>query len=142
MRIELVLAGRNFEVQYERGVVQDVRSGKADLGIVGVRVWDTMGVTAFGALLAPLLVNSFEAERRVVESELLPERMLKGVEGAGVVGIALLPGALRRPFGFAHAFLRPEDYRGATVGIRPGALARQTFHALGAVAKGHAARAT
>src|SRR5262249_60913512 len=41
------------EIDYERGIVADVRAGKADLGIVGSRVWDTLGVTSFQALVAP-----------------------------------------------------------------------------------------
>jgi TRAP-type C4-dicarboxylate transport system substrate-binding protein len=136
MRIEFLRAQRSLEVQFERGLVQDVRAGKADLGIVGVRVWDTMGVNSFRALLAPLLVDSYELQRRVIESD-DGERMLSGVERAGVVGIALLAGPLRRPLGLAHALLGPEDYRGETVAIRPGAVAQKTFRALGAGAKGY-----
>jgi TRAP-type transport system periplasmic protein len=52
MRIKLVPARRSLEVMFEKGVVDDVRTGKAQLGIVGVRVWDTIGVTSFRALLA------------------------------------------------------------------------------------------
>jgi TRAP-type transport system periplasmic protein len=136
MRIEFVRPQRGLEVQFERGLVQDVRVGKADLGIVGVRVWDTMGVNSFRALLAPLLIDSYELQRRVIESD-QSERMLDGVERAGVVGIALLAGPLRRPLGLAHALLGPEDYRGKTVAIRPGAVAQKTFRALGAGAKGY-----
>ena len=35
MRIEFVPAGRSTEVEFETGVVEDVRGGKAQLGIVG-----------------------------------------------------------------------------------------------------------
>src|SRR5262245_49432979 len=136
MRIDLVRANRSLEVQYERGLVDDVRTGKANLGIVGVRVWDTIGVDSFRALLAPLLVDSYELERRVIESD-EGKRMLDGVERAGVVGIALLAGPLRRPLGLSRPLLGPEDYRGETVAIRPGGVARETFGALGARAKGY-----
>ena len=136
MRIAFVPAQRSLEVQFERGLVNDVRSGKADLGIVGVRVWDTIGVSSFRALLAPLLVDSYELQRKVIESD-EGGRMLDGVEEAGVVGIALLAGPLRRPLGLAHALLGPDDYRGETVAIRPGGVAQKTFRALGAGAKGY-----
>jgi TRAP-type transport system periplasmic protein len=136
MRVELVRAYRSLEVQFEHGIVRDVRAGKADLGIVGVRVWDTIGVNSFQALLAPLLVDSYELERQVIESD-EGRRMLDGVEGAGVVGIALHPGPLRRPLGLAHPLLGPEDYRGQTVAIRPGGVAQATLRALEGRAKGY-----
>ena len=136
MRIEFLQAGRGLEVDFEKGVVEDVRNGRAQLGIVGVRVWDTMGVTSFQALLTPFLVDSYELERRVLESPLAVQ-MLDGVEEAGVVAVALLPGPLRRPFGLSRAFVGVEDYRGATIGIRPGGVAQVTFRTLGAAAKAY-----
>jgi TRAP-type C4-dicarboxylate transport system substrate-binding protein len=134
MRIEFMPAGRSVEVEFEKGVVEDIRSGKAQLGIGDARVWDTIGVKSFQALLAPFLVDSLELERRVLESP-LAARMLEGVEQAGVVGIALLPGPVRSPFGLSHPLLGPDDYRGATIGVRPGGLMRTALRALGAGAK-------
>ena len=134
MRIQFVHAGRGTEVEWEKGVVEDIRGGKAQLGIVDARVWDTIGVTSFQALLAPFLVDSLELERQVLESP-LATRMLEGVEQADVVGIALLPGPLRSPFGISHPLIGPDDYRGATIGIRPGGLMRTALRALGAEAK-------
>jgi TRAP-type C4-dicarboxylate transport system substrate-binding protein len=129
-------AGRGLEVEYEKGVVQDVRAGTAQLGIVGVRVWDTIGVESFRGLLAPFLVDSFELEREVLTSP-IAGRMLAGVEKAGVVGIALHAGPLRRPFGFTGPLASRRDYRGARIGIIPGAVAQATFRALGASGRGY-----
>jgi TRAP-type C4-dicarboxylate transport system substrate-binding protein len=137
MRIELVKAGRSTEIDFERGVVEDVRRGKAQLGIVGARVWDTLGVKSFRALLAPFLVDSLELQMRVLSSS-LRDRMLDGVEQAGVVGIAVLPGPLRRPYGLSRAFVGPNDSRDATIGIRPAGVARATFRALGGRARANA----
>jgi len=134
MRIELVPAGRSTEILWEQGVIEDIRGGKAQLGIVDARVWDTIGVETFQAMLAPFLVDSLELERRVLESP-LGTRMLEGVERAGVVGIALLPGPLRQPLGISHPLIGPTDYRGATIGIRPAGLMRTALRALGAEAK-------
>jgi TRAP-type C4-dicarboxylate transport system substrate-binding protein len=136
MRVELVPAERDTEVEYERGVVEDVLAGKAQLGIVGVRVWDTMGVRSFQALLAPFLIDSLKLEEEVLTSSLAPE-LLKGVAQAGVVGIALHPGPLRQPLGVSRALVGPGDYAGATVGIVPGDVARASFRALGGRAKGY-----
>jgi TRAP-type C4-dicarboxylate transport system substrate-binding protein len=134
MRIQFVYAGRGTEAEFEKGVVEDVRDGKAQLGIGDARVWDTIGVTSFQPMLAPLLVDSLELERRVLESPLAP-RMLEGVEQAGVVGIALLPGPLRHPFGISHPLIGPTDYRGTTIGMRPAGLMRTALQVLGAEGK-------
>jgi TRAP-type C4-dicarboxylate transport system substrate-binding protein len=136
VRIDIVPAGRGTEAEFEKGVVQDVRDGKAQLGIGDARVWDTLGVRSFQPLVAPFLVDSLELERRVLESP-LATRMLEGVEQAGVVGIALLPGPLRRPFGLSRPLVRPDDYAGATIGTRPAGLARTALRALGAKTKGY-----
>ena len=136
LRIDLVPAGRSAQLEYERGVIEDVRDGKAKLGIVGARVWDTMGVRSFRALLAPFLVDSYELERGVLENP-LAEQMLSGVERGGLVGVALLPGPLRRPLGITRALVGPSDYRGATIGVRPAALAGEALRALGSKPSGY-----
>ncbi len=136
IRIELRYAGRGVEVDYEKGVVEDVKTGKAQLGIVGVRVWDTIGVKSFRGLLAPFLVDSFQLEQRVLMSP-LAGRMLAGVEQAGVVGIALHPGPLRRPLGLTRRLVDRDDYRRALIAIRLGGVAQSTFRALGGSAKGY-----
>jgi TRAP-type C4-dicarboxylate transport system substrate-binding protein len=118
-------------VDYEREVVEDVRSGKADVGVVAVRVWDTLGVNDFQALLAPFLVRSLEHERRILESLALARALAAG-ERNGVVGVAVLPGPLRRPFGYLRPLVGPDDYAGARIGVRPGRVEAATFHALGA----------
>jgi len=134
VRIRFVYAGRGTEADFEKGVVDDVRAGKAQLGIGDARVWDTIGVTSFQALLAPFLVDSLALERRVLESP-VATRMLEGLEQAGLVGIALLPGPLRSPFGITHLLLGPDDFEGATIGTRPSDLARRVLKALGASQK-------
>ncbi len=118
-------------VDWERRTVADVRAGRVDLAVVGARVWDTFGVTSFQALLAPFLVTDLELERRALESSYAVP-LLSAVEQGGVVGIALLPGPLRRPFGHSQPLVRPEDYTGRTVGVAPGEVEEATFRALGA----------
>jgi TRAP-type C4-dicarboxylate transport system substrate-binding protein len=135
MLIEIRVQGGGV-IDSERRTVEAVRAGRAELGAVGARVWDRMGVTSLRALVAPFLVENLALQQRALESP-LAARMLAGVERAGVSGVALLPGPLRRPFGRTHAFVDPRDYVGAAVGIRPGGVARATFRALGATAKGY-----
>jgi C4-dicarboxylate-binding protein DctP len=119
------------QVDYEREIVDDVRSGNADLGVVAVRVWDTLGVNDFQPLVAPFLVTSLEHERKVLESPTVTG-VLASVERSGVVGVALLPGPLRRPFGYLRSLVGPDDYAGARIGVRPGRVEEATFRSLGA----------
>jgi TRAP-type C4-dicarboxylate transport system substrate-binding protein len=127
--------GLRRDIDYEREIVADVRAGRVPLGIVGVRVWDLLGVDSFRALLAPFLVDSLALERRAVEG---PEaaHALASVGRSGVAATALLPGRLRRPLGRSRPLVAVRDYRGATIGIRPGGVAQATFRALGATARG------
>jgi TRAP-type C4-dicarboxylate transport system substrate-binding protein len=131
VRIDVTESWRRGQLDREARTIEDVRAGRFDLALVGARAWDTLGVTSFQALLAPFLVDSYALQRRVLQSG-LAQRMLTGVEPLGLVGVALLPGPLRRPLGVSRALGQPVDYEGATVGVGPGWVARTTFRALGA----------
>jgi TRAP-type C4-dicarboxylate transport system substrate-binding protein len=124
------------ELDYERGLVDDVRTGKVALGIVGVRVWDTLGVNSFQALVAPFLIDSLEQQGRALRSPLAAQA-LASLRRDGVVGIALLPGRLRRPFGITRLLVGPADYRRSTIAIRLGRVAEATFDAVGASTKAY-----
>jgi TRAP-type C4-dicarboxylate transport system substrate-binding protein len=95
----------------EQQTVRDVGAGKADLGSVGTRVFDTLGVNSFQALTAPMLIDSYPLERAVLSSE-VPEQMLAGLQEAGVVGLGVLANGLRRPIAVNGPFLGPADWRG------------------------------
>jgi TRAP-type C4-dicarboxylate transport system substrate-binding protein len=131
LRIEFEPEWRAGDPNAERGTIEDVEAGKADMAWVGARVFDTLDVTSFQALLAPLLVDSYELEGRVFESG-IPASMLDGVEKVGVVGIGVLPGPIRRLLGIGHPFLAPSDFGGQVIGGAENELSVRTFEALGA----------
>ena len=122
---------RAQESSPEASTIADVRRGRIDFALVSARALDTVGIEGFSPMLAPLAIDSLEAQRRVLESE-LPRRALATVSRAGVVGVAVLPGPLRHPLGLTRPLLRPEDYAGALVGVRPSRLSKRTFEQLGA----------
>ena len=130
MRIDVREGWREGENAYERGTVEDIAAGKADLGDVGVRTFDTMGITSFQALVAPLLIDSIELQRAVAASG-IPAPLLEELGELGVVGIGVVPGTLRRPAG-KKALLGPDDYRGRRIGAREGTVAEMALRALGA----------
>ena len=131
IRIRVRDRWREDRVDFEGRTVADVRAGTVQLGVVGARVWDTLGVRSFQAILAPFLVDSLDLETRVLAGP-IGARMLSGVTRSGVVGIATLPGPLARPFGYARPLVRRADYAGARLGLRPGMVEEATFRSLGA----------
>ena len=137
LRIEFENGWRQGRADYEPRTIDDVQDGKIDMATVGARAFDLAGATSFQPLVAPLAVDSYALERRVLGSP-LAARMLEGVDSIDVVGVALLPGDLRKPLGISRALVGAADYRGATIGTRASALGGRTFRALGARPKFYA----
>jgi TRAP-type C4-dicarboxylate transport system substrate-binding protein len=123
---------RHGQRDYEAQTIRDVAAGRLDMAAVGARAFDRVGVTSFQPLLAPLLVDSYALEREVFEAG-IPQRMLAGVAKAGVVGIAVLPGPMRKLLGVSRPLRAPADLAGQTIGMQDSALAAMTLKALGAV---------
>jgi TRAP-type C4-dicarboxylate transport system substrate-binding protein len=119
------------QVSFERGVIADVRAGRVDLGAVASRAWDAEGVTSFRALGAPLLIDSYALQERVLRSPLASE-MVAGLRLTGLVGLGVLPGALRRPLGARRPLLAPSDYSGLEIGLQQSRVASAALRALGA----------
>ena len=116
----------------EAALIRDVAAGKADLGWVGSRAWDDVGVTSFDALHAPLAVESYELQSEVLEAGIADE-LLEGVEPLGLVGLGVLPGPLRKVLGVERPFLRPADFDGMRVGLNRSQVGSASLRALGAV---------
>ena len=131
LRIEVTNRWREREADYDKGTIADVQAGKVQLAKVAARAYDTVGVTSFQALLAPLLIDNPTLERRVLESDLAGE-LLAGTGKLDLVGLAVLPTDLRKPLGLSRPLVGVEDYRGARIGVREGGVAKATFTALGA----------
>jgi TRAP-type C4-dicarboxylate transport system substrate-binding protein len=131
---------RYGQVAYETGVINDVRARKADLGVAGSRAFDSVGVSTLDALVAPMLIDSYALQQRVVQSPLIGP-MLNGLAPLGLVGLGVLPGSLRRPLGVARPLLRPSDYAGLRIGVQQSRVASSTMRALGAIPVWFAVRA-
>jgi TRAP-type C4-dicarboxylate transport system substrate-binding protein len=124
---------RQGEPNYEVDLIKDVADGKADLGVAGARAFDSIGIRDFQPLVAPFLIDSYDLQRRVLESD-TATTMLPGLRQAGLEGLGYLVGPLRRPIGFTRSLASPSDFDGAMIGIRTSRVAEMTFAALGATA--------
>jgi TRAP-type C4-dicarboxylate transport system substrate-binding protein len=131
IRVRIANSWRAGETDYEQATLEDVRSGKVPLAIVDARAYDEVGVTSFQPLVAPLLIDSRELERRVLRSD-IGRQALAGTKKLGLVGLALLPTESRRLVGLARVLRAPDDFRGARIYTREGKIASATFQALGA----------
>src|SRR5215472_4643595 len=131
IRIDIKYRWRFGQVKNENGLIGDVRAGKADLGVVGSRAWDSVGVNSFRALTAPLLIDSYALQERVLRSPMIGQ-MLQGLRPLGLAGFGVLPGPLRKPLGITRPLLKPADYAGLRIGVQQSLVADATMRALGA----------
>jgi TRAP-type C4-dicarboxylate transport system substrate-binding protein len=131
IRIEVVNQWGNYEPDAEVQVVRVVASGKADLGWTGSRVFDSIGLSGFGALSAPMLVDSYQLEAAVLEPPMAPQ-LLGSLKGVGVTGLGMLPDVLRRPIGVHRPLSSPSSWRGVSFGTYRSEAQGQAIRALGA----------
>ena len=131
VRIEVVNEWGGFADDAEQQVVRAVAAGKADLGWSGARVFDTMGVTSFQALQAPMLIDSYALQQAVLTSD-MPGQMLHGLDQLGVRGLGVLADGLRKPVAVEQPMLVAADWRGITFGTVKSHGQTQAIQALGA----------
>jgi len=131
LRIRLVNRWGDYANDAEQQVVRAVAAGKADLGWAGARVFDTLGVTSFQALQAPMLIDSYALEQAVLTSD-ISARMMDGLDKVGVRGLGVLADGLRRPIAVKHPLLGVGDWRGITFGTVKSQVQVQALRALGA----------
>jgi TRAP-type transport system periplasmic protein len=131
VRIEVVDKWARFAADGEQQVVRAVATGQVDLGHAGTRVFDTMGVTGFQALQAPMLIDSYALQRAVLEGG-IPREMLQGLDRVGVVGLGVLGGGLSKPIAVKKPLLGLADWRGITFGTYKSEVQAQAIRSLGA----------
>jgi TRAP-type C4-dicarboxylate transport system substrate-binding protein len=131
MRIRFLNDYRKGQVDQEKGVIDDVRAGKLDLGWAGARAFDRVGDTAFEAFQAPLLIDSYEAERAVLRSP-VPAAALKTLEPLGVDGIGVLPGPLRKLVAVKRPIVEPGGLQGLRTAFSGGPATENALRTLGA----------
>jgi TRAP-type C4-dicarboxylate transport system substrate-binding protein len=130
LRVQVANRWGDYADNAEQQVVRAVAAGKVDLGWSGARVFDTIGVTSFQALQAPMLIDSYPLEQAVVASD-IPGQMLQGLTKVGVRGLGVLADGLRKPVAVKHPLLGVEDWRGITFGTLKSAGQAEAIRSLG-----------
>jgi TRAP-type C4-dicarboxylate transport system substrate-binding protein len=131
VRIQVVNRWGEYAADAEQQVVRDVAAGKVDLGWTAARVFDTLGVTSFQALQAPMLIDSYALEQAVSTSD-IPAQMMDGLKEVGVTGVGALADGLRKPIAVKQPILGLADWRGMRFGIYRSQGQAQAIRALGA----------
>jgi TRAP-type C4-dicarboxylate transport system substrate-binding protein len=131
LRIDVGIKYRSGDPKQEKRLIEDVRAGRVQLAWVGARAWDSVGVESFRAVVAPFLVDSYSLQEKVLSGPLAGE-MLAGVRPLGLVGLAVLPGPMRRIVGVRGPLVKPADFAGLTFGTTVSLTAGATLRALGA----------
>jgi TRAP-type transport system periplasmic protein len=131
VRIQVEGPWGDYAADAEQQVVRDVAAGKVDLGWTAARVFDTLGVTSFQALQAPMLIDNYVLAHAVSTSD-IPAQMMDGLKEVGVTGLGTLADGLRKPIAVKQPMLGVADWRGMRFGIYRSQGQAQAIRALGA----------
>jgi TRAP-type C4-dicarboxylate transport system substrate-binding protein len=117
----------------DAGVIQLVMNGKADLGLVRTRAWDTAGITFFQALQTPFLITNDALARAVATSNITPQMLGKLTE-FGIVGLTLWPEDLMHPVSLlpGKALLSPDDFTALSIQSSPSSVSAALLRAFSA----------
>lgn len=115
----------------ENAALEALRSGRADVAVLRADTLATAGATSLSVLQLPLLVESVEHAERVAGDPIARD-LLADLDTLDLVGVTLVPGGLRHPFGYVTPLLGPGDYVGEVINTRFGAGIERLLGALGA----------
>jgi TRAP-type C4-dicarboxylate transport system substrate-binding protein len=133
LRIRIVYNAAGDKIAgVEAQVARMVEKGQFDLGWIGTRAWDELGVKSFQALQAPFLVTDYALLDRILTGPLAGQ-MLAGLQRRNVVGLVLVPDLMRHPIGVRRPFVSLADFKGARIRDIPSRLTDALLRALGAV---------
>ena len=92
--------------------------GAADIGVVRSGQLVTAGAASLMALQAPLVVSNNE-QAAAIAADPIAETAMADLSKIGLVGLALVPGGLRHPFGYGTTPLsHASAFDGATINTR------------------------
>jgi TRAP-type C4-dicarboxylate transport system substrate-binding protein len=115
----------------EPAIIDEVVTGRFDMGWVAQRPWPERGIKAFDALVAPLLIDSYPLEGAVLGDPIADE-MLAALEGTGVVGLGIVPGPIRYVATRDEPVLDLGSLQGMTVATDDTSIAKDALETLGA----------
>jgi TRAP-type C4-dicarboxylate transport system substrate-binding protein len=114
----------------DQGNIARATSGEIAMAMVAARAWDDVGVTSLQALESPFLITTHGLAVAATSGD-LADKLMSGLTGRGVRGLALWPIDLRHPLSFGKPFLSPADMKGATIRFVGSKVTEDVVRALG-----------
>ena len=114
----------------DQTIAADLQKGKLDVGDVGSRAWESLGVTAFRAYQDPFLITSRELLDAAVTGP-VAAGLLATLKPAGITGLAIAPDSIRYLYS-TRPLTTPAQFSGAKIRINDSATTSEVLTALGA----------
>jgi len=115
----------------DQTVAAALRSGKLDVGDVGSRAWESLGVTAFRAYQDPFLVTSRELLDKAVTGR-VAAGVLATLRPVKITGLAIVPDSIRYLFS-TRPLTTPAQFYGAKIRINESDTTGEVLDVMGAV---------
>jgi TRAP-type C4-dicarboxylate transport system substrate-binding protein len=114
----------------DQTVAAALQQGKLDVGDVGARAWESLGVLAFRAYQDPFLVASRELLAKATTGP-VAAGLLATLKPAGITGLAIVPDSIRYLYS-TRPLTTPAQFRGAKIRINVSATTSEVLQDLGA----------
>jgi hypothetical protein len=121
------------DMREERHGVEVLQAGDADITVVRAGILQELGAGSLAPLGVPFVVTNNDQAAAIAADADLSEQLMSGLDDLGLVGLGLVPGGLRHPFGFGtDPLLGAGDYQGEVINIREDAGVQAILDQLGA----------
>ena len=117
-------------VSVDQTVAADLQKGKLDVGDVGSRAWESLGVIAFRAYQDPFLITGRELLDAAVTGR-VAAGVLATLKPAGITGLAIAPDSIRYLYS-TRPLTTPAQFADAKIRINDSATTSEVLTALGA----------
>jgi TRAP-type C4-dicarboxylate transport system substrate-binding protein len=111
-------------------IAADLQKGKLDVGDVGSRAWESLGVSAFRAYQDPFLITSRELLDAAVTGP-VAAGLLATLKPAGITGLAIAPDSIRYLYS-TRPLTTPAQFDDAKIRINDSATTGEVLRALDA----------
>lgn len=123
--------GASYSEDNEGDIIEALQAGTFDISVLRADRLATAGAASLGVLQTPFLVTT-DAQAAKIAADPVADDLMADLDDIGLIGIALVPGGLRHPFGYNKALYGPNDYEGETINTRYGSGIEAILAALGA----------
>jgi TRAP-type C4-dicarboxylate transport system substrate-binding protein len=131
LRLRTVNSYDDRSTSVDQVIAADLQKGKLDVGDVGSRAWESLGVQAFRAYQDPFLVTSRELLDAAVTGR-VAAGLLAALKPAGLTGLAIVPDSIRYLYS-TRPLTTAAQFSGAKIRINVSDTTGEVLRSLGAI---------